>query len=251
LSSWQKFHSDTQAKRARLSVLHAEGETSTLNEKSLLELAILEEEVGAGAAPALALLRDAVARFPDSKEARYVLGRHLVRAGLDEGVALIERVIGEDPGALFAGSGVLRDYFRERGDHSNAKRWHDRHVKEAARLQAAQAERKHIRLSDKFAPHEMDPQAAAKLAAELKGIKGLKRAYLVRKIDPRLSEQLYVLGFKATGIMQWHSGKRAQQVMSAIQKDIVFPVPTVLINVDAKMYKFARKMRRVKGAKLV
>ena len=120
------------------------------------------------------------------------------------------------------------------------------------RLQAVQIERKQIRLSDRFAPHELDSQAAAKLTAELKGIKGIKRAYLVQKIDPRLqSEPLYVLGVKSTGFMQLHSQTRAQRVISAIQKDFTFPGQTMIMNLDANMYKFARKMRRVKRAKLV
>ena len=73
LSSWQKYHNDTQAKRTRLTALRAEGATTPLNEGGSLEMATLEEEVGAGAAAALPLLRDAVARFPDSRLARYSL----------------------------------------------------------------------------------------------------------------------------------------------------------------------------------
>jgi hypothetical protein len=123
---------------------------------------------------------------------------------------------------------------------------------EAVRLQVAQKERRQIRLSDRFGPTELDPQVVAKLKAELKAIKRIKRAYLVRKIDPRLqSEPLYVFGVKSTGFMQLHSAARAQRVMAAIQADIVFPGQTMLINLDANMYKFARKMRRVRGAKLI
>ena len=251
LSSWQKFHNDTQAKRARLTALRAEAATP-LNEEASLEMAALEEEVGGGAAASLALLRDAVARFPDSRLARFSVARNLLREGQEEGVALIEAVIAEDPTALLAGSELLRDYFRQRGDHANGKRWHDRYAQEAVRLQGAQIERKQIRLTDRFAPHELDSQVVVKLTAKLKEIKGIKRAYLVRKIDPRFqSEPLYVLGVKSTGLIQLHSRTRAQRVIAAIQKNITFPRTTMIINVDGNMYKFARKMRRVKRAKLV
>jgi hypothetical protein len=252
LSSWQKFHSDTQAKRTRLRLLSAEAAAAPLSEAASLEMAAAEEEVGAGKAAALPLLRDAAARFPNSRPARFLLARNLLRDGQEEGVALMEAVITEDPTALLAGSEVLREYFRQRGDHALAKRWQERHVEEAVRLQGVKNERRQIRLTDKFAPPELEPQAVAILKAELKAIKGIKRVYLVRKVDPRFqNDPLYVVGFKSTGFMQLHSKKRVQRVTAAIQKDIVFPSATVIINVDSTMYKFARKMRRVKGAKLV
>ena len=252
LSSWQKYHNDTRAKRTRLTALRAEGASAPLDEDVSLEMAALEEEVGAGTTAALTLLRDAVARFPNSKLARFSLARNLLREGQEEGVALVVAVIAEDSTALLAGSDLLRNYFRGQGDHANGKLWDDRYVDEAARLQNAQIEREQIRLSDRFVPHELDSQVVAKLTAEFKSIRGIKRAYLVRKVDPRLpNEALYVLGVKSTGFLQLHSRKRAQQVIAAIQKDIIFPGPTLIINVDANMYKFARKMRRVKRAKLV
>lgn len=251
-SSWQQYHEQIQAKRARLNALQIERAVGPLSEQASVELATLAEEVGVDSATALPLLRETAAQFPKSVVARFALARHLLNDGQEEGVQVMEGALRDDPAALLAASELLRNYFRGRGDHASAKIWQDRHVDEALRLQRSRKERQRLLLSDRFAPHELDAAALAKLTQQLKGVKGIKRAYLVRKIDPNLPDRpLYVLGVKSTGFFQLHSRKRAARVVKDITDNVVFPGETMILNVDAALYKFARKMRRVKRSKLL
>ena len=250
--SWQKYHEQTQAKRIRLAALQSERAVAPLSEPCSVELAMLVEEVGAGTPATLPLLRETVAQFPSSTAARFALARYLLREDQEEGVPIMEGALRDDPSALLPGSELLRNYFGQRGDHASAKIWHDRYVNEAIRQQRAQNERQRLLLSDKYAPHELDAETTAKLTLQLRAVKGIKRAYLVRKVDPRTPDKpLYVLGVKSTGFFQLHSQKRAARVVKDITEVIVFPGETMILNVDANLYKFARKMRRVKRAKLV
>ena len=250
--SWQQYHEQIQAKRARLSALQSERALAPLSEQASVELATLAEEVGSDSATALPLLRETAAQFPRSVVARFALARHLLNSGQAEGVQIMESALKDDPAALLAASELLRNYFRGRADHASAKIWHDRYVDEAIRLQRSQKERQRLLLSDRFAPHELDAAALEKLTQQLKKVAGIKRAYLVRKIDPRLpGKPLYVLGIKSTGFFQLHSHKRAARVVKDITDTVVFPGETMILNVDANLYKFARKMRRVKRSKLL
>ena len=98
----------------------------------------------------------------------------------------------------------------------------------------------------------MDAETVAKLSAQLKVVKGIKRAYLVRKADPGFpGPPLYVLGVKCSGFFQLHSKNRATRLAKEITEKVVFPGETFILNVDANLYKFARKMRRVKHSRLV
>ncbi|MGO8976922.1 MAG: M48 family metalloprotease [Steroidobacteraceae bacterium] len=251
-NSWQKYHDQTQTKRARLAALQSEKAAGPLSEHGSVEIATLEEEVGAGSIAALPLLREAVARFPASAIARFALARHLLREGREEGVPVMESVLRDDPTALLAASELMRNYFSQRGDHASAKSWHDRYIDEAVRTQRAQKERQRLLLSDRYAPHELDAGTAAALTLQLKAVKGIKRAYLVRKVDPRFPDKpLYVLGVKSTGFFQLHSQKRATRAVNGIREKVVFPGETIILNVDGNLYKFARKMRRVKRSKLI
>jgi Zn-dependent protease with chaperone function len=250
--SWQQFHRETQAKLNRLAALKAEQSLAPLNEAGSLEFASLEEEVGAGGIAALPLLREIVGRFPTSTAARFALARNLLCQGQGEGVSLIESVLAQDPNALLAASELLRNFYREQGDQVTAKVWQDRHVDEAMRVQRIQQGRRRLLLSDPYAPHELNADSVAKVTLQLKGVTGLRRAYLVRKMDPRFpNPPLYVLGVKSTGFLQLHSRRRADRVLKEVTENVVFPGETLIINVDANMYKFARKMRRVKRAKLI
>jgi Zn-dependent protease with chaperone function len=250
--AWQKYYEQTQVKRARLGELQTMNAANPLSEPELVELATLEEEVGRGPGVALLRLREVVSQFPGSAPARFALGRNLLRDRQEEGVSWMEGVLAQDPAWLLAGSDLLRRFFSQRGDQINAKRWNDRHVDEALRLQTAKIERSRLLLSDKYAPHGLDAEATAKVILQLKAVKGIKRAYLVRKVDPKVtSKPLYVLGVKSTGFLQLHSKKRAQRVVAEILEKLSFPSETVIVDVDGNLYKFARKMRRVKGAKLL
>ncbi len=223
-----------------------------MTEQGSLEFAALEEEVGTDSTAVLPLLRETVARFPNSTAARFVLARHLLREDQEEGVQLMESAMTEDRTASLAGSELLRNYFGQRRDHVNAKIWHDRYVDEAIRLQKGEKKRRTLLLSDRYEPHGLDAETVAKLSVQLKVVKGIKRAYLVRKVDSGFpGPPLYVLGVKCTGFFQLHSKKRATRVVKEITEKVVFPGETIVINVDANLYKFARKMRRVKRSKLV
>jgi Zn-dependent protease with chaperone function len=251
LVAWQKQYEATQVKRSRLAALQAEEAQAPLNEQDSLEMAALVEEVGAGGARALPLLRAAVARFPESNAARFALARSLLSGGEEEGVSLMDGVIAADPASLLAGSALLRHYFSQRGDHAKGKIWHDRYVDEAIRLQQGQKTRRTLLLSDRYEPHGLDAQAAANLTLQLKAVKGVKHAYLVRKVDARFPDPpLYVLGVRCTGFFELHSQSRVTRILKEITQKVAFKGETNILSVDANLYKFARKMRRVKGAKL-
>jgi Zn-dependent protease with chaperone function len=250
--SWQKYHESTKVRRARLAALQSASVANPLDEQESVELAALEEEVGTGPPSALPILREAAGRFPSSVAVRFALARHLLRAGESEGAQIMDSVITDDPSALFAGSELLRDHFAERGDQIKAKLWRDRYIDEAVRLQRAQKGRRRLLLSDRIALHELDAANTAKLIEQLKRVKGVKRAYLVRKIDPGFPRApLYVLGVKSTGFFRLYSKGRAARIVKEVSETVVFPGETMIIGVDANLYKFERKMRRVKGSRLV
>jgi Zn-dependent protease with chaperone function len=249
---WQKQFEATQVKRGRLAVLQTENAKTPLDEAGSLEYAALVAEVGAGGSESLPLLQAAVARFPDSKAAKFALAQGLLREDQEQGVSLMVEVITTDPTALLAGSALLRQYFSQRGDQANGKIWHDRYVDEAIRLQKSQKIRRTLLLSDRYEPHGLDAEKAAKLSLQLKAVKGVKRAYLVRKIDARFPDPpLFVLGVRCTGFFQLHRHSRAAPILKEITEKVTFPGETNILIVDGNLYKFARKMRRVKGSRLV
>ncbi len=249
--SWRKFHAQTQTKRARLAELRTEREQQTLSDAALLELAGLEEEVGDGIAAALVLLRAVVAKSP-TPAAQFALAGNLLRQDQDEGVALMEATVGDDPAAVFAGGQLLRDYHKRRGEHAAARVWQERAAEAALLLQKSRRERQRLLLSDRYVAHALDADSVLALRAQLQAVKGVKRAFFVRKLDPHLPNlPLFVLGLKTTGFFQLHNRQHAADVTQAVKQQVKFPGETLIIVTDGNLYKFARKLRRVKGARIV
>ena len=249
--SWRKFHEQTQRDRTRLAGLRADRERDSLDQKQALELAALEESVGAGTDAALELSRATLTRFPDSPPARFALAQYLLRNGDSKGVAMMESVIREDASAMLAGAELLRNYYAGREDHANAQSWQDRYLDQAKQLQAARKERNQVLLSDRFVAHSLGADRLARLAAELKSVKKLRRAYLVQKMVQHFpGEPLYILGVKSTGFLQLHNRQRTAAVVQAIREGIELPGDTIIIDVEGSNYRFGRKLRRVKRARI-
>ena len=114
--SWQKAYESTQQARARLAQLHERAASAPLTVEQGVELANLEENVGAGAATAFALRRQLAADHPQSALVRFFLARQLLNDSDEAGVALMEGVIAEEAEAVAAGCELLRDYWWRRGD---------------------------------------------------------------------------------------------------------------------------------------
>ena len=70
--------------------------------------------------------RAVVAKYPESRPARFALARQLLRANDPDGVAPMEALIETEPHAFLAGAELLRDYFGRRNEKERAHQWQER-----------------------------------------------------------------------------------------------------------------------------
>jgi Zn-dependent protease with chaperone function len=123
--SWKQVHENVQVNRQRLAQLRAQSE---LSEAEALQLADLEEDVGAGATTALGMRRTLLDKYPQSLPVRFSLARQLLQAGDSAGVATMEAIIEKEPDAFLAGAELLRDYYWRRNQIQVARQWQRRIV---------------------------------------------------------------------------------------------------------------------------
>jgi hypothetical protein len=107
-----------------------------------------------------------------------------------------------------------------------------------------------VRLKDRFERHDLGPEALARMQAELKAIPGLRKAYFVGKRVKHMPERrCYVLGFTVGG---WLDRKRrAAEVQERIGQAVGFPGETMILNVQGDNYRFGRKLRWMRGSRIV
>ena len=147
-------------------------------------------------------------------------------------------------------SEALRDYCWRRGRKEEAHEWHRRLSQRAELERAAAKERDEVRTSDKFERHDLAPEALARMQAELRCIAGLRKAYFVRKRVKHMPERrCYVLGFTVGG---WRKrAARAAEVQQRIGETVSWPGETLILHVEGDNYRFGRKLRWMRGSRIV
>jgi Zn-dependent protease with chaperone function len=250
--SWKRLHERTQANRVRIAELRAKAAQAELDEPAAIELVNLEEEVGEGSAAALAMRRALMEKYPNSQPLRFALARQLLQAGDSEGVAAMESVMAAEPEAVLLGTQILRDFYARQNQMPIATRWHQKYLERANLVQTGQRERSRWLLSDAVVPHGLASEDLARLVAQLKVITELKRTYLARKLTRHLPDKpLYVLGFRCTPWWKLDDRAKRNALTQQIRQKVKFPGDTLIIALEGPNAKFAAKIRRVKGARIV
>ncbi len=251
--AWKQAHQEAQKGRLRLAELRAQATAGELNALQSVELAGLEENVGAGPQVALSMRREILTQFPDSAAARFALARQLLQHDDSEGIALMERAIEQEPDAQLGGAELLRNYYYRRGDSARAQQWQQRYLTRARVLFAAQQERARFLLSDSVGPHLLSPETVARLVEQLQVMTQLKRAYLVRKITapPAGKKPCYVFGIESGSRWTLSTRARTSAALQWIRERVTFPGPTLIVNLQSSSPRFSNKLRRVQGARIV
>lgn len=252
LPAWQERHREVQEGRRRLADLDARYENGTeLGLQDAYERALLTESIGERPDAALEQLHKLLERAPDAPLVCLSLGARLLGRDDDAGIAHVRHAMEIDESLLLRGCQLLRDYCWRRGREEEAQAWHKQLRERSDLEQAAERERSHVYLRDKFERHGLTEDAVRELKAGLQAVPGMRKAYLVKKRVTHFADRpCYVLGYRAGGLFQWHSRKRSGEVMKRIQESVRFPGETLIIDIGGSNYRFGRKFRWMRGTRI-
>jgi len=251
--SWRDHHAQVQESRARLTELEAkQAGGAELSLQEAFELACLTGRHGRGDEVAIEQLQALLVRAPDDPAVLYELGVRLLSRDDEAGRALLARAMERDESEIVRCCEALRDQHWRSGRREEAHEWHRKAVERAALEQVAARERTGLHLHDELEPHELEPQILAGLQEALREVPELRRAYLVRKRVQYLpSHPLYVLGFTVAAPLRWRRAAKVAAAMEHIQRAVVFPGETLIINLQGENRRFGRRFRWRRGARIV
>lgn len=250
---WRARHEQVRTDRERLAALEeALARDGTLNVEEAFEHARLVEEVGAGEEAALALLRALRATHADHPVIAFALGRRLLDRDDAEGVALMTSAIDAVDDAIVPGSESLRNYHWRAGRKEEARAWHDKAVARQELLAAASKERETVRGGDRFDPHGLAPDALEDLRRQILAVDGVRKAWFVRKRVKHLPESIcYTFAFATTPWWKPTSQKRRNAVQQKVLAEVAFPGETIVFCAEGNNSKFAKRVRKAKGSRVV
>jgi Zn-dependent protease with chaperone function len=246
LPSWQQRHQTVQEGKQRLAELDAKAD---LTVQEAFDRATLTESYG-DAAQALEQLRALHQRVPDDPVVLFSLGARLLDRDDESGLGMLEKAMQLDETEIRRCCAALRDYCWRKDRKEAAHEWHRRFAERTELEEAAEKERNEVRLKDKFERHGLAPEALAALQADLKAVAGLKKAYFVRKRVQHMPQRVcYVLGYTVRG---WLGRKRRiAEVHQRIHEGVRFPGETLFLSAEGENYRFGRKFRWMRGARIV
>lgn len=105
---------------------------------------------------------------------------------------------------------------------------------------------------DTFDRHALDAADLTALRAGLQSVPGLHRAYLVRKRLRHFPERpCYVLGFSVPPFWKIYRRERIETALQQVRERVPFPGETIIVCIDGDNYRFGRKLRCRRGARIV
>src|SRR5215510_448989 len=247
---WSARHKQLTTCRARCTELLDADRNGTLEPTGAWELASALRELGEDATP---YLRRIVEATPDHAPAQFLLGRSLLAENDPAGVEHIRAAMKLEVGAVETGAALLRQYYRDRGDHEQAEaaQWdgynHSKLMREAAE------ERNSFRERDKLLPPELSEEDGAHIREIGDKFAEIETIWVARKQTVHLEERpMFVM------VVAHHDWRRnawanqfrglAQRVLESVSLSIRCDV--FLMSLESQTHWAKRKMDKVKGARL-
>lgn len=206
---WRERFAYLQEAQEKLQELKGEAEKRPLKPEETLEYAVLIAELKGGDI-AIPLFRKILDARPDDATANYILGQLLLERMDEAGVAHLENVMGSEPRSVPACCERIYWFLVKQGRGLEAEGYRERAVRHWKMLERAQEERKGVSASDRFLPHDLPPEALAKLRAQLSRFDEVGVACLVRKeVTEMAGRPFYVLGVERRA--KWFEVVRASK----------------------------------------
>jgi Zn-dependent protease with chaperone function len=242
--AWSQRHQELQLRMKRLAALDAGAERSTDEELERLRLR-LDLHPEDDHLPALAAFNAAHA---DQPVALFLEACLRLDRDDDSGIALLERTIALDADATRAAAERAYAFLKPRKDaraDTWEKRWHERQAFEAARVD----ELNRLDPAHELRADDLSPAQRERVKEVLRiGGKGVKRAYIARRILPSdPSIETYVLGLELTAWAH-HRGQGAAVVGRLVEFD--WPMHLFVCELSGTHKALKKKLKALPGAEV-
>ncbi len=233
--AWKERFAQAEEARGKLTELRAKS-LDDLTVDDHWQLARLTEQY-APEVDSLLLYQSYQTRFPEDRDADYVIGRMLLARDNEAGLALLEKAT-----AKFALVGSACDvayaYLKRTSQHALAEQWRLRAERHIDLEYAARRERQTVTADDVLTESRLSANDLAVLREKLGALAGLKHAWVCQKRVEHLSENpVYVLAFEVAG---WR--KNQQEWFKKLDGALTWPSDTFFVLKSGATKKLARNV---------
>jgi len=244
--NWEDAYRQFERTRKRLAELNAFEEKAALPEDRLAEraLCVWHLEGAAAAESLLAAARDA---HPGNPEISFNLGRSLLHQEKEEGILLMERVIGKAPPSIrYQGTVEICGYLDRHNRYEESVAFYNRMASEDEQQRKMAEERGNISPYGVVTSHGLDAAAIERVRERVASLDWVIAAYFLRKPTPLSAERpLYLLGVKPRKnslIPAFRAGMTAFDQLAALD---CYPVETKFLLLDGSQPTLEKNIRNL------
>ena len=183
---WQAIERLRGEMETRRLELEKETEARPPTEEEAIEMAYLRGRF-ADPAEGIAIYRTLQEALPENAHAAFFLGQRLIEADDVAGIELLRFAAGKDRELANGARAMLAQYYARHGDHAAFSALREETTEAHDRQQVAERSSP-LSLQDALEPIELTPEERRRLISSLANIKGMGRAYAVRKRLPGTGE---------------------------------------------------------------
>jgi Zn-dependent protease with chaperone function len=249
-SQWAARHQAVQEARGRLAELETKAGAGDLSADEQWERVGLTAEFDQRAAVPLAEALLTVRG--DHAGARIFVGRTLLEQGDERGVRHLEAAMQATPHAVLPACDSLFEYFWTRGRRSDAERFRKVAEEHAATIEAARVERTSPPARPDLHPHDLSPEAVARMRDALAEYP-IAEFYVVRRRVTHLPEiPCYLVGMVVR--RKWYQfadQAKDVQLRDRVMSEIGWPEETYGFLLEHGLRKLRKEFRTVPQAQII
>jgi Zn-dependent protease with chaperone function len=243
-TAWLHQYQQAQYQREYLATLNLQATTAPLTSSEATIQAELTTELH-DELLAFQLWQEILAKTPHHARANFQVGKVLVNRGHLSGCVYLERAISLDPDLVIPSCEELYRFYTYQGDLASAEiylQWRQQHLPKQWR---SKLERK-IENTDRFVPHDLEPDAIVEICHKLAKYSQIERAYLVCKpMQVFVDRPLYVLGIKIANPQSRNrhtiqaESERERELCERLRVELSFNHRLVIATFDSQKSKFS------------
>ena len=249
--TWNQRRDEIKSARKRLAEFaeQASSRPLTIDEQWERALALSEAEERTAALPALKALLD---EAPDHVGANFAMGQLLLEEGDADGVVYLEKTMQSGPEIAAQACQLISDFYLEQGYEEIAETFRNHAGKYFQKAWQRRQQAINISPTDEFAPHDFIDAQITQLQLQLRKVRGLKSAFLFRKIVGPHEPPVYILAVMAEYTWrEGESGKHVDLLFEELQTKVDFPGPVTLLSLDDENAHLLNGITQIPGAKIL
>ncbi|HVT12684.1 MAG TPA: M48 family metallopeptidase [Fimbriimonadaceae bacterium] len=242
---WGKKYSTHQKNLANLDRLRKRADEMPLTEEERVDMAYYTFQVE-GSETVEPLLRSLHEELPNNPRVTFWLGLVLAEKEDMEAEPLLRRTVVEYPQGATQAMQFLAHLYRAHGREEDLGRAREesRDIRQSHAMLSVHG--RTLKISDDFEAHRLSVDKVEDLVGQLRGVPGLSKAYLVRKILPNGERRLILVAFYFQKVID--KGNEAANLQAAIINSVSFPERVTVFSPRAEQKAWLRRLGGIPGS---